>query len=79
MGADFELRKDDEGSPFVTDGGHYILDCGFPGGLEDPESVDRRLHELPPVVETGLFLGMADTVVVGTDEGPRVLSAENRR
>lgn len=65
MGAEFELRETDQGDPFVTDGGHYILDCGFPGGIGDPGRVESRLRSFPAVVETGLFLGMADTVVVG--------------
>lgn len=73
MGADFELRRGEDGSPFVTDGGHYILHCEFPGGLRDPESLEARLHALPGVVETGLFLGMATAVVVGRAEGPAVL------
>ncbi len=76
MGAEFELREDDSDSPFVTDGGHYILDCGFPGGLNDPASVERRLLALPAVVETGLFLGMADAVVVGHDDGVDIMERE---
>ncbi|HUG39084.1 MAG TPA: ribose-5-phosphate isomerase RpiA [Longimicrobiales bacterium] len=79
MGAEFELRKQGNGSPFVTDGGHYIIDCGFPGGIENPERVEARLKGRPGVVETGLFLGMADTVVVAGAEGVRVLRAESRR
>ena len=72
MGAEFELREKD-GAPFVTDGGHYILDCGFPGGIEDAERVEALLTRRPGVVDTGLFLGMADAVVVGDEDGVRVL------
>lgn len=76
MGAEFELRTGDDGEPFTTDGGHFILDCGFPGGLGDPARVERRLLALPAVVETGLFLGMADAVVVGTDRGADIMERE---
>lgn len=72
-GAAVELRHDEDGTVFVTDGGHFILDCEFPGGIADPESTERRLHALPGVVETGLFLDMARTVVVGTAAGVEVL------
>jgi ribose 5-phosphate isomerase A len=69
LGGEPRLRETDDGEPFVTDGAHYILDCAFPGGIDDPLAVEARLHALPPVVETGLFLGMADTVVVGGADG----------
>lgn len=74
LGAEPALRRDAQGDAFITDGGHYILDCDFPDGLEDPLEVEAALHAWPAVVETGLFLGMAETVVVGTADGPRILS-----
>jgi ribose 5-phosphate isomerase A len=72
MGADFELREDEDGHPYITDGGHFILDCEFPGGLGEPGRIEARLRALPAVVETGLFLGIADLVVVGRPEGAQV-------
>ena len=79
MGAEFDLRRKEDGSPFVTDGGHYILDCGFPGGITDTERLEARLSRMPGVVDTGLFLGMADTVVVGGGDGARLLRRGERR
>lgn len=73
LGAEPELRENPGGDAFITDGGHYILDCTFPAGIEDGYEVEAALHALPGVVETGLFLGMAETVVVGTEQGPRTL------
>lgn len=73
LGAACELRETGHGEPFVTDGGHYILDCTFPDGIEDAARVESRLLALPAVVESGLFIGMADTVVVGRDGGPEIL------
>lgn len=73
LGAEPRLRMTDSGDPFVTEEGHFILDCAFPGGLADPLETEAALHTLPGVVETGLFLGMTDTVVVAGRDGVRVL------
>jgi ribose 5-phosphate isomerase A len=61
-----------ESSPYVTDNGNYILDCSFKG-IEDPKKLDVVLHSTPGVVETGLFLGMANTVIIGAPTGIRVM------
>jgi ribose 5-phosphate isomerase A len=58
--------------PFVTDGGHYILDCAC-GGIEDPEELQRQLDGTVGVVEHGLFIGLASQVIVGGSHGVRVL------
>ena len=50
--------------PFITDNGNYILDCDF-GAIEDPAGLERRIKLLPGVIESGLFIGIADTLVVG--------------
>ncbi|MFW5951514.1 MAG: ribose 5-phosphate isomerase A [Gemmatimonadota bacterium] len=75
MGAEVRLREAD-GTVFLTDGGHFILDCEFPDGIEDPSAVDHRLHALPAVVETGFFLDLAGTVVVGKADGVDVIERE---
>ncbi len=64
LGASVELRSED-GEPFRTDEGHYIINCNFEGGLSDPRRVDEALRALPGVVESGLFLGMRPEVIVG--------------
>lgn len=68
LGATGELRRKHDGEPFVTDGGHYIIDCRFPSGMSDPAAIERRLIARPGVVETGLFLGMSPEVIVGRSE-----------
>ena len=65
LGGEPALRLDAAGAPYVTDGGHYIVDVTFPDGLGDPEHADHVLLLRPGVVETGLFLGMAPEVIVG--------------
>jgi len=66
-----------ESSPYVTDNGNYILDCSFKG-IEDPEKLEALLHAVPGVVETGLFLGMANTVIVGSATGVRIMKRKER-
>jgi ribose 5-phosphate isomerase A len=62
------LRQARAGGPFVTDGGNWILVCQCLA-IPDPEGLARRLAELPGVVEHGLFLGMAERVLVGGAQG----------
>jgi ribose 5-phosphate isomerase A len=54
--------------PFVTDGGHHILDASF-GRIPDPARLAASLCLIPGVVEHGLFLGLASAAVIGRDEG----------
>jgi ribose 5-phosphate isomerase A len=76
VGAEPTLRVTDDGEPFTTDSGHYILDCRFPSGIADAREVETRLHRSPAVVETGLFLGMAEAVIVAGASGVRFLRRE---
>ncbi|WP_421857989.1 ribose-5-phosphate isomerase RpiA [Oceanicaulis sp.] len=70
---DVKLRcRGDGNDPFVTDGGHYILDCACKA-LADPEQVAARLNAIPGVMEHGLFINLARAVIVGEQEGARVL------
>jgi ribose 5-phosphate isomerase A len=65
--ADAELRTVD-GDPYLTDEGHYILDCALPEDAVAAE-LDVALKRVPGVVEHGLFLGMAERALLGTPEG----------
>jgi len=60
--------------PFVTDGGHFILDASF-GRIPDTRALSNALHAVPGVVEHGLFLGMADTAMIAGADGVEVLQA----
>lgn len=57
----------DGAAPHVTDNGNHVLHVKV-GPLADPAGLDRALRDIPGVVGTGLFLGMADAVIV-EDEG----------
>ncbi|MDR3472809.1 MAG: ribose-5-phosphate isomerase RpiA [Devosia sp.] len=63
-------RLDATGEPFVTDGGHYILDALF-GRISAPKAVSDALLEVPGVVQHGLFLGLCGTVYIAGAEGVR--------
>jgi ribose 5-phosphate isomerase A len=73
LGAQPSLRTDSSGAPFVTDGGHHIIDLKFPTGIIDAFAVDAELHLRPGVVETGLFLDMTDHVVIAGKEEVTIL------
>lgn len=74
LGAIPELRRTANGVPFVSDGGNYILDCRFPDGIDDAAALERELNNRPGIVENGLFVGLADHVVVASNDEIRVLS-----
>jgi len=58
--------------PIRTDSGNYIADCAF-GEIGDAADLERRLAAITGVVESGLFVGLAARVIVGTRSGMRVL------
>jgi ribose 5-phosphate isomerase A len=60
-------------APFVSDGGHFILDCWFDPSY-DLIAVAPQIKALTGVVEHGLFLGMAAQVIVGRDESVEVIT-----
>lgn len=73
LGARVTRRSGPDGAPFVTDEGHWLLDCAF-GPLDDPAALARTLEGRAGVVEHGLFLGVATEVVVAGEAGVRVLT-----
>jgi ribose 5-phosphate isomerase A len=72
-GATPVLRLGTDGKPYLTDGGHYILDCMINGALS-PDSLAKTLDSIVGLVEHGLFLGMATQVFVASPHGVKVLS-----
>jgi ribose 5-phosphate isomerase A len=54
--------------PYITDNGNYIADCWF-HVIADPKDLHAQMKSIPGVVETGLFIRMTDTVIIGNDEG----------
>lgn len=66
-------RTTPDGGRLMTDGGHFILDLAC-GSIPDAEGLSDVLDRLPGVVEHGLFIGLADLVLVGEASGVRQLS-----
>ncbi len=73
LGCRAELLTEPSGMPVQTDNGHYLALCTFPRGIADPYALAHRLNAQPGILEHGLFLDMADVVIVGTEEGVRIL------
>jgi len=63
------VRTTEEGEPFVTDNGNFILDCRFESGIADPEKLHSDLSQIPGVAEVGLFLNLCHVVFEGKDDG----------
>jgi ribose 5-phosphate isomerase A len=68
LGASPKLRTRPDGSPFITDNGNQILDCGF-GKIADPLSLAQTLSDTPGIVEHGLFIALAKVALVGRGDG----------
>ena len=60
--------------PFVTDGGHFILDASF-GRIPDTRALSNALFAIPGVVEHGLFIGLASTAIIAGGDGIETVHA----
>lgn len=68
------LRRGEGGEAYLTDNGNYILDCRC-GEIPDPARTERELKALTGVVESGLFVGMADLAVIADDDGVELVGS----
>lgn len=66
LGGNPTLRQR-RGTPFITDNGNYIIDSSFQE-INQPEELEKNLNLLPGVVDNGLFVGIADTVITIVDK-----------
>jgi ribose 5-phosphate isomerase A len=71
------LRRNATGAPFLTDNGNYIVDCAF-GEIGDPEDLSDVLEMVPGVVEHGLFIDIADAVIIAGPGGLEILTRDPR-
>ena len=72
LGLSGEIALRGGAAPFVTDGGHFILDCRL-GAIPDPERLAAALSVIPGVVEHGLFIGYAQTAFIAGPDSIRAL------
>lgn len=75
LSGSLQVRKTDQGD-FVTDGGHLIVDASF-GRIPNPKALADELLQIPGVVEHGLFIGLAKTVILAGNTGIETLVAAN--
>ena len=70
------LRLGADGKPYITDGGHYILDCAF-GAMSDPKETAHHLDHVVGLVEHGLFLKFATEAVIAGADGIKILKRQS--
>lgn len=73
LGGHVTRRLTMSGEPFLTDEENYILDARFED-IRDPSALQDAIRDRAGVVETGLFLGMVSSVIVGTPAGTAILT-----
>ncbi len=73
LGCEAKLLLEEDGKPAVSDNGNYFAHCTFKDGIEDANILASELAQWPGIVEHGLFLDMANVVIVGTEKGPKVM------
>lgn len=79
MGLDASIRSSRcKDGPCISDNGGVIIDVRV-GVIEDPEGLEARLLRIPGVVDTGLFIGYVDRLVVGMRSGEAVVKEFKRR
>ena len=66
-----------DGKPFVTDGGHFIVDASF-GRIPAPRALAEALSTIPGVVEHGLFIDLSDLAIVAGKGGIRTIDAKSQ-
>jgi len=61
---------------FITDNGNYIADCRF-ASIDDPKKLEAEINLVPGVVDNGLFVGLADKVIVASKDGIEILESNS--
>lgn len=72
LGATPVLRQTPAGAPYLTDGHNHILDCRFLS-ITNPADLQQKLKQITGVIETGLFLNMADDVFIASPDGIQIM------
>jgi len=77
LGAKWVVRQSPDGHAYCTDQGNMILDCDF-GPIANPADIAEQLDRRAGIVEHGLFLGLADLVVVSGSSGVRLIPSQKK-
>jgi ribose 5-phosphate isomerase A len=78
LGVSLVVRGGEE-TPYITDNGNLILDLTVEGGIKSPADLAVELKKVTGVLEHGLFVGMADTVIAAGPDGPRAIGRAGNR
>ena len=76
LGCEAHLLRDEYGNLVETDNKNYLVHCIFPNGISDAGQLANILAHRPGIVEHGLFINMADYVIVAGVSGTRILERE---
>ncbi|EDY36231.1 ribose 5-phosphate isomerase A [Aciduliprofundum boonei T469] len=68
------LLRVKNGEAYITDNGNYIVDCKFER-IDEPAKLERRIDEIPGVVEVGLFVGLTNKVIVGKKDKIEIMTS----
>ena len=69
------VLRERNGAPFTTEAGHLILDVHL-ARIDQPRDLEMVLNQIPGIVETGLFVGRTDLLIVGTPDGTETYNAK---
>ena len=70
------VLREKNGLAFITDNGNLIADCKFQR-IENPAEMESELNLVPGVVDNGLFVGLADKVIVASKAGVRTIESKS--
>ncbi|MDP6907094.1 MAG: ribose-5-phosphate isomerase RpiA [Candidatus Thalassarchaeaceae archaeon] len=73
------VRKNADGSTFLTDNGNPILDACFGSTIDKPREMEAVIRSIAGVVEVGLFVDIADVIVLAAQNGCEIIRKENSR
>lgn len=76
LGAAVTRRRDRGGVPFRTAQGQLLVDCEF-GSIPEPARLQEAIRQIPGVVDQGLFVAMADAVIVASGEQTEVIESRS--
>ncbi len=71
------VLRECNGAPFLTEAGHFIVDVHL-DQINQPGDLETALNLIPGVVETGLFVGRTNVLIVGTPQGVRTMYAPGK-
>lgn len=75
LGGHTKLRRGKNRKPYTTDNCNYVIDAKF-HQLHDPAALERKINDIPGVVDNGIFIGLADSVIVGHEGGVTTLKSK---